>query len=858
LPRGGIGTLREKGAMQPMRSLKSGLGIAVLLMIGPAGALTLSCTIQLGRGGSQVQPPQATAAGQPASQAVAVRTDHYGDALPADALARLGTVRFRHLNNVRRVAFSKDGTRIGSASWDQTLRVWDATTGRELHRFSLPAPESAAISPNGKIVAGGGRDKSLRLWVMGTGEELYRATNLENAVTAVCFSSNGNAVAALSNPVIRVWDIDEKKELRQFQDPANGMYTLALSHDGKLLAGGGKDQVWVWEVGSGKLLHRLKGQAGSKESVAFIYAVAFAPKSKIVASGGTDSDPTVRLWDVATGKEVRRISRGPGWVRPIAFSSDGKMLACGGVDSKVQLYDVATGEELRRLQLPGRDDTWVMSLDFSPDGKRLVTSGSEKVIRLWDVATGKKVQLHEGHQAAVSQVAVTPDGRAILTAGQDCMICRWDRATGRRLWQARQTGSVSQMALAADGQRAVTTDGGVLRIWDVATGKETRTLPISKGGWVRAVALSPDGSVLAAAAWDRTIRLLSIPSCKERLRIPLRTANQDYRGDCPLAFLPDGKTLISGSADNTNQILYLWDTATGKELRRIAHPVSRMALSPDGRLLATTGRDPKVRLWDLASSKSFLEIGTEAATLAWSPDGRTLVTGDRSGIVHLWEAASGRERRRFAAHDAQEGSFNAGVASLAFAPDGKTLFSGGYDTTVLIWDLRGTTSKREPIETHWAALAKLDAGQAYDSICALLATPPGTVQYLKSHLTPVALPDAHKVTPLISDLDSEQFTVRSQAERELERLGEGVLSALRKALDNQPSAELRRRATQLIEKLTSPTPTSDRLRAVRAIEVLEAIGTEEARSVLAALAKGLPEARQTQEAKAALDRLGRK
>jgi RNA polymerase sigma factor (sigma-70 family) len=781
------------------------------------------------------------------------RVDAHGDPLPDGAIARLGTKRFRHQHTVRAVGISEDGTRVASASWDGTLRVWDANTGRELRRFRLPGGASAAFTPDGKAVAGGGMDKSFHVWELATGKELLHVPGLENSVMALRFAPDGRTLATLSSPVIRVWDLATRTELRRLAGPEKGVYSMAFSPDGKLLAGGCEDRsIRVWDVASGNELRRLGGHAD------FIYAVAFAPDGDTLASAGADGDRTIRLWSTATGKELRRIAGPAGWVRPIAFSPDGKWIASGSQESTVLLYDAATGREARRLRLPGRDDTWVMAVAFSPDGKRLVTSGSEKVIRVWDVATGKELPPPAGHQAEISHVAIASGGRTVLTGGHEGLICLWGRASGRILRQMRQSGSVSHMAVSVDGKLAVTTDGQVLRFWDVEDGKEVRAIFVSKGD-IRAVALSPDGSGVAVAAWDRTIRLYDTANGEERLRITLRSRNNDYRGDCPLAFTPDGKTLLSGSADGTNHVIFFWDTATGEELRQIKQHASRMAVSPDGRTLVTTHSNGSLRLWDTATGRELrrMEKGG-GACLAFAPDGRSVASGDGAGVIHLWELATGGERRRLTGHESgrdEGGSFAAGVSSVAFAPDGKTLVSGGGDTTCLIWDIRSPTGERRPIERLWSDLNDADAAVAYAASCALAATPADAVGFLTPRLAAVVAPDPQRTARLIADLDSDNYGVRSRAARELERLGEGAVPALRQALGGKPSAELRRRAEQLLDELASPNPYGERLRALRAIEVLEAIGSSEARSALARLAKGLPEARQTREARAALDRL---
>ncbi len=784
--------------------------------------------------------------------------DQHGEPLPAGAIGRLGTKNFRHQHTVRAIAVSPDGSRIATASWDGTFRVWNAATGRELRRFGQAGGSAAAFSPDGKLVASGGMDKSLHVWDFESGKEVLSAGGMENSIMSLRFSPDSATLYSLSSPILRAWDLAARAERYRIAGPKEGVYALALSGDGKFLAGGCEDHsIRLWEAATGKEVQKLLGHTD------FIYGLDFSPDDKTLASTGADKDRTIRLWDLATGKEIRRIAATPGWVRPIAFAPDGNLLACGSQDSTIFFYDPNTGREVRRCRLPGRGDTWVMSLAFSSDGKRLVTGGTEKVVRLFDVATGKEIPPSPGHQAEISMVAMLPDGRTVLTAGHDGLICRWDRATERITWQTRQAGIVRFLTVAPNAWRALSADGQTLRLWDLKQGMELQAISTPMGfaseGYLRAVALSSDGSIIAAAGWDRTIRLWNATTGEERLRISLASRNKDYRGDCPLVFTPDGKTLISGSADSNNPTIYFWDTATGKEQRRIKGEASLLALSPDGRVLASAGAG-KVHLWDVATGKPLGELDCPAKALAFSPGGHSLATGEESGVVQVWELATGRVRRRFAGHETGrggDGSFAAGVSCLAFSPDGKALLSGGGDTTALIWRMHRHVAPVRSLDALWSDLEQGDAGVAFDAIGAVAAQPEAAVAYLKTHLTPVKAPEGDRVARLLADLDSDSFAVRSQATRQLEQLGEGVLPNLREALQGKLSAEARRRLKQLIEKLESQRIAGERIRELRAVEVLEEIGNPAARAILSKLAQGIPEARLTREAGAAIERLER-
>jgi hypothetical protein len=242
-----------------------------------------------------------------------------------------------------------------------------------------------------------------------------------------------------------------------------------------------------------------------------------------------------------------------------------------------------------------------------------------------------------------------------------------------------------------------------------------------------------------------------------------------------------------------------------------------------------------------------------------SPYGKQSSLGADYYIVKLWEVASGKERRRYQGH-----RFH--VLTLAFSPDGRRLASGSLDNTALLWDetglsteqqSSGTTLSPEAMAALWSDLASDDATRAYQAIWSLAAAE-SAAAFLRGRLRPVAAPAPQHLAKLIGDLDSDRFAVRERAAQELDRLGELAEPALRETLAGNPSLEVRQRLTHLLEKRTALVTDSERLRALRASEVLEHNGTPEARQVLETLAQGAPQARLTQEAKASLERLAQR
>ncbi|KAH8797612.1 quinon protein alcohol dehydrogenase-like superfamily [Flagelloscypha sp. PMI_526] len=364
-----------------------------------------------------------------------------------------------HGSRVTSVAFSPNGRRVVSGSYDKTVRFWDGEPSSQLRRLNgheYPV-SSVTFSPDGKRVVSGSYDATARIWDAESGEQLRKLDARGFPVNSVTFSSDSKRIISGSDKM-RIWDAESGKSLLKLNSSAHSVISVAFSPDGKAVVSGACDSsVQIWDTESGKMLLKLEGH-GSR-----VNSVAFSPDGKFVVSGSDDT--TIRIWDAGSGKRLQRLNRHGLPVTSVAFSPNGKTVISGSDDMTVQIWDAEFGTQFQRFH---GHESRVTSVAFSPDGQYAVSGSDDMTVRIWDVVSGKQVRNLCGHASRVTSVAFSPEGLRVISASDDATLLVWDAQFDKHFWKLSSHVSPVASVTSSSDHECIPSgfDDGALRIWD--------------------------------------------------------------------------------------------------------------------------------------------------------------------------------------------------------------------------------------------------------------------------------------------------------------------------------------------------------------------------------------------------------
>ena len=376
-----------------------------------------------------------------------------------------------HSDGVAFVAVTPDGKCAVSASFDNTLKVWDLATGRALRTLEghSASVSGVVVTPDGSRVISASWDNTLKVWELGSGRALRTLEAHSDWVCGVAVTVDGKwAVSASEDTTLKVWDLATGRMLRTLEGHAGGVYGVAVTPDGKRVASASLDTTLkVWDLHTGRAFRTLEGHSNG------VHSVAVTVDGKRAVSASLDS--TLKVWDLDTGRALRTLVGHASSVLGVAVTPDGKRAVSAAEDKTLKLWDLETGDALRTLE--GHTDR-VNGVAVTPDGRRAVSTSWDRTLRVWDLATSSTLCPREGHSAEVFGVAVTPAEARAVSASGDRTLKVWDLNTGRTLRTLEgHTDRVKGVSMTADGKRAVSaSEDKTLKVWNVETGGAVRNV----------------------------------------------------------------------------------------------------------------------------------------------------------------------------------------------------------------------------------------------------------------------------------------------------------------------------------------------------------------------------------------------
>jgi WD40 repeat protein/serine/threonine protein kinase len=568
--------------------------------------------------------------------------------------------------------YSPDGRTLAISDGTGIIKLWDPIAQKEVRSFRAYPNHSWRISfsPDSRVLATVARgDPDVKLWDVQTCELLGTLAATNQEPFSAVFSPDGKRIATVActpvstniPPILKVWEATSHRELFELTGHRFWVPNLDFSPDSKILATpDGEGLVKLWDLESRKEIRSLAGHSG------IAFSVTFSPVGQILATA--DQRGTIILWNWATGNVLRVLTGHRSLIYDLAISRDGKLLASAGQDHTARIWDLEKGEQVARfLGHFGR----VWTVDFSPDGQTLVTASLDNTVRFWRVAAKRESDVSRPN----GPVGFCPDGRFLF---EDDRRKEEIALKDPISLAVVRTLPGKDIKFTGDGKSFVVVRNKTdIVVCATDSLHEIKTIKGNSNISVRE--FSPNGRFVV---FERAERVLVLDLDQMREVADLGSTVQRH------LFIPDSKHLVVANSSDT--LIHVWDVDTWKISSKLAGHAAKvisLAISPDGKTLASGSDDTTVRLWDMntcgpAANPVLRGNAGPINEVAFSRDGRTLAAGGFDGPIELWSVSG---RQQFGALKGHLSWF----FHLEFSPDDRTLLSSSYDGTMRLWRAPG-------------------------------------------------------------------------------------------------------------------------------------------------------------------------
>lgn len=542
-----------------------------------------------------------------------------------------------HKTTISSAFFVDNGKRVVSASYDNTIKVWDISTqtslapliNGEISEYDIFGFVSASPSPDGLLIVTTSLTDAVQIWDINTGECIWRLKNESTYYRYATFSPSGGKIAVTSlNEIVEIWSIKDRKRVLELKGHTEKVIFAAYNSDGSMIVTASEDKtIRIWDAHTGICYSILTGHTES------INMVKYSPDDKLIASASDDN--TIRIWDPESGECIMVLHGHTNSVKTIAFDSDGTFLISTSIDGCARIWDLSHNGNCINCTIPIKD-SYPTAASFSPLKKFILVAYDNGNLMIL-AKTDDSIRTLVGHTGEIVSSLFSADGRYIVSAS-------WDKTVA---------------------------------IWDVFSGVLLHKLKGHSDDVLFAV-FSPNGKQVASASRDNTVRIWD--SGKGECLYVYYGHQDAVKCVC---YSPDGRFLVSSSDDNS---IRLWDNWTGKCIRVIntsPNHASLVSIDHKGEKIISSMNNYDIKVWDLLSGEPIQpceEDNDELIPFLLTPDKKYIV-GDTTGelMVKVWERKSEMCIKMFMGHTKR-------VSSFAFNPQGDRVVSASSDLTIKIWE----------------------------------------------------------------------------------------------------------------------------------------------------------------------------